>query len=93
MSKQQEPPWFGGEVDHEVVRQIVALRAKERDETLAGSGDDLVKRFLHGFKTSNTGYPLWVRVKDAFGHGSNVSQAICRKYGFDPDLRVKQRRI
>ncbi len=30
-------------------------------------------------------YPLWVRVKDIFCHGSGYSDSICRRYGFDPN--------
>ena len=30
-------------------------------------------------------YPLWVRVKGIFGHGSGYSDSICRRYGFDPN--------
>jgi len=28
-------------------------------------------------------YPLWVRVKGIFCHGSGYSDSICRRYGFD----------
>ena len=30
-------------------------------------------------------YPLWVRVKGIFCHGSGYSDSICRRYGFDPN--------
>ena len=34
---------------------------------------------------ANTGQPRWVAVKRAFAVGSTVAEAICWKYGYDPD--------
>ena len=31
------------------------------------------------------GTPRWALVRDAFGVGSGVASALCRRYGFDPD--------
>lgn len=35
------------------------------------------------------GTPRWALVRDAFGVGSGVANALCRRYGFDPDEYLK----
>lgn len=35
------------------------------------------------------GTPRWALVRDAFGVGSGVATALCRRYGFDPDEKLR----
>lgn len=58
----------------------------------------LIARFMLQWKPISKralvmGKPLWVRVIDSFGIGSNAAQQICREHGMDPDMQVKQRRL
>jgi hypothetical protein len=53
---------------------------------------DLVKSFLNGFRCSaKAPNPLWAHVMQAFACGSTSAREICRRHGFDPDAKVKQR--
>jgi hypothetical protein len=37
---------------------------------------------------ANCGQPRWVSVKRLFAVGSGVAEAICWKYGYDPDKDI-----
>lgn len=39
--------------------------------------------------TSKRGVYRWIAMKDAFGCGSGVANALCHRFGFDPDETVK----
>lgn len=56
--------------------------------------EDLIERVVRNVKgpskyRSKYGTARWVLVRDAFGVGSGVANALCRKYGFDPDENLK----
>jgi hypothetical protein len=44
----------------------------------------LLDRLFANFKRRR-GQPFWVSVHAATGHGANVSMALCREFGYDPD--------
>lgn len=77
------PPVSPAIIADELVRQAIAMVRVERPkECSVGCGECEDCR-------PPTPRVLWARVKDLFGHGSTVSAAICRKYGFDPDEEFK----
>lgn len=56
--------------------------------------EDLIERVVRNVKgpskyRSKYGVARWVMVRDAFGVGSGVANALCRRYGFDPDEALK----
>lgn len=56
--------------------------------------EDLIRRAVRNVKgpskyRSKHGSPRWALVRDAFGVGSGVATALCRRYGFDPDEQLK----
>lgn len=56
--------------------------------------EDLIERVVRNVKgpskyRSKYGVARWVLVRDAFGVGSGVANALCRRYGFDPDEALK----
>ena len=56
--------------------------------------EDLIERVVRNVKgpsryRSKYGTARWVLVRDAFGVGSGVACALCRKYGFDPDENLR----
>ncbi len=55
----------------------------------------LVLRLLSGFRPAkrDNGRPLWGVVMECFSVGCTMAHGICRRHGFDPDMRVKQRRL
>lgn len=48
------------------------------------SDGDLLDRVLRN--ACEPGEPKWVTVRNRFGVGAGVARAICRRFGFDPDL-------
>ncbi|MBI6576852.1 hypothetical protein YA0001_07715 [Pseudomonas viridiflava] len=52
--------------------------------------DDLLRRAVRavGGSRRNT-LPRWALVRDAFGCGSGVGTALCRRFGFDPEEILK----
>ncbi|QHF05790.1 hypothetical protein N015_13060 [Pseudomonas asturiensis] len=61
--------------------------------TLSGCAfteDELLRRAVRAVrgKRRNT-YPRWALVRDAFGCGSGVGTALCRRFGFDPEEIMK----
>lgn len=54
------------------------------DEELLGRAVRSGKRARHG------GQPRWVRVMDLFGLGSTYAHQLCRRYGMDPDEKVRR---
>jgi len=55
---------------------------------------DLIRsaiRNLQGPSKYRTKYgtPTWALVRDAFGIGSGVANALCREFGFDPDEELR----
>ena len=56
--------------------------------------EDLIGRVVRNVKgpskyRSKYGTARWVLVKEAFGVGSGVATALCRRYGFDPDENLR----
>ena len=41
-------------------------------------------------KREGMGVPRWERVSRLFGLGSTFSQQLCRRFGMDPDERVRR---
>ncbi|MBC8877874.1 hypothetical protein IAE17_02675 [Pseudomonas cerasi] len=52
--------------------------------------DDLLRRVVRavGGSRRNT-MPRWALVRDAFGRGSGVGTALCRRFGYDPEEILK----
>lgn len=56
--------------------------------------EDLIERVVRNVQgpskyRNKYGTPRWALVRDAFGVGSGVATALCRRYGFDPDECLK----
>lgn len=52
--------------------------------------EDLIRQVVRNVQgpskyRNKHGTPRWALVRDAFGVGSGVANALCRRYGFDPD--------
>jgi hypothetical protein len=61
------------------------------DETeIPYSERELIQRAISNARPLSRGAPRWAVVKQAFGTGSRVSWAICKKYGFDPEEMVPE---
>lgn len=75
-------------------QQVEQEKSSSRTITLAGceySEDDLIGtavRCVSG--TSRQKTPRWVLMMDAFVCGSGVAQALCRRYGLDPDEGLRK---
>lgn len=57
------------------------------------SDAELIRRWLNSQRplTKRTGGTfLWAKVKECFAVGSTSAQEICRRHGYDPDLRVSR---
>lgn len=56
------------------------------------SDNDLLSRAVKNCRAKNgRGYqPRWVAVSDTFGLGSTYSWQLCRRFGLDPDEKVKR---
>lgn len=52
------------------------------------SDRELLRKLIENIGEERPVNPRWVHVKDATGHGSTVSAAICRVLELDPDERV-----
>uniref|UniRef100_A0AAU6W341 Uncharacterized protein n=1 Tax=Pseudomonas phage Touem01 TaxID=3138548 RepID=A0AAU6W341_9VIRU len=77
----------------ELSEQMRTLKLEGRTITLSGCGfreDDLIRRAVRNVRGSrrNT-LQRWALVRDAFGTGSGVATALCRRFGFDPDEVLK----
>lgn len=72
---------------------LEAQLAESRKITLSGcefSEHDLIRRAVRAASgASRRGTQRWVAMKDAFGCGSGVANALCHRFGFDPDEMVK----
>ncbi|MFZ5936634.1 hypothetical protein ACOKS3_17605 [Pseudomonas sp. HS6-2] len=87
-----------GSTQEEYIEQFRAalehLNGKSRTITLAGceyTEDDLIGtavRCVSG--TSRQKTQRWVLMMDAFVCGSGVAQALCRRYGLDPDEGLRK---
>jgi hypothetical protein len=54
--------------------------------------DELVRRWLRAQpKAKRFGEYLWAKVSRAFCVGSTSAMDICKRHGFDPDLKVRKR--
>lgn len=52
---------------------------------------ELLERVMRNIRaTTRYRQPRWVLVKDAFGCGSGVANALCREFGLDPDEELKK---
>lgn len=75
------------------IDELETQLAESRKITLSGcefSEDELIGRAVRAASgTSRRGTQRWVAMKDAFGCGSGVANALCRRFGFDPDEMVK----
>ena len=56
---------------------------------------DLLARAVRNARANrSTGYqPRWVGVSDTFALGSTYSMELCRRYGLDPDEKVRRWRM
>jgi len=94
--------WCGDEPDFvedgSVARAVLAAPvAKDGGEsrviTLSGCNfteHELIGRAVRAATgTSRRGVARWIAMKDAFGCGSGVANALCRRFNFDPDEVVK----
>lgn len=94
--------WCGDEPDFvedgSVARAVLAAPvAKDGGEsrviTLSGckfTEHELIGRAVRAATgTSRRGVARWIAMKDAFGCGSGVANALCRRFNFDPDEVVK----
>lgn len=53
--------------------------------------NELLGRAVRTARARGRGYmPRWVGVSEAFALGSTYSQQLCRRFGLDPDERVKR---
>jgi hypothetical protein len=54
--------------------------------------DELLRRAVNGARGYNTRgwHARWEAVADVFQLGSTYSADLCRRFGFDPDEKVKQ---
>jgi hypothetical protein len=57
------------------------------------SNEELVRRAILSLANRNCRFcqPLWASVMRAFLLGSVFAQELCRKHGFDPDMKVRRR--
>lgn len=63
------------------------------EQTVASIPDEeLLRRAVTSARATRTrGYhPRWTGVMDAFGLGSTYAFQLCRRFGLDPDERVKR---
>ena len=56
--------------------------------------EDLIGRVVRNVKgpskyRNKYGTARWVLVQEAFGVGSGVANALCLRYGFDPDEQLR----
>ena len=63
-------------------------RQQKRESAIPYSESDLIRRAIKQAKPLHGAKPRWALVKSTFCTGQGVSEAICRKYGFDPDRQV-----
>ena len=94
-SKKEEEPEEEEDEDLEKLQaEIERLKGQSRTITLAGceyTEDDLIGtavRCVSGISRQKT--PRWVLMMDAFVCGSGVAQALCRRYGLDPDEGLRK---
>jgi len=75
------------------VDELESQLIESRKITLSGcefSEDELIRRAVRAASgTHRRGTQRWIAMKDAFGCGSGVAHALCRRFGFDPDEMVK----
>ena len=75
------------------IDELVSQLIESRKITLSGcefSEHELIGRAVRAASgTHRRGTQRWVAMKDAFGCGSGVANALCRRFGFDPDEMVK----
>lgn len=75
------------------IDELTAQQAESRMITLSGcefSEHDLIRKAVRAVTgTSRRGILRWVAMKDAFCVGSGVANALCWRFGFDPDETVK----
>ncbi|MNQ51418.1 hypothetical protein D3C85_653970 [compost metagenome] len=75
------------------IDELESQLIESRKITLSGcefSEHELIGRAVRAASgTHRRGTQRWVAMKDAFGCGSGVANALCRRFGFDPDEMVK----
>lgn len=75
------------------IDELESQLIESRKITLSGcefSEDELIHRAVRAASgTHRRGTQRWIAMKDAFGCGSGVAHALCRRFGFDPDEMVK----
>lgn len=62
------------------------------EPSVAGIPDEeLLRRAVWNVRARTRGYnPRWVAVMEAFVLGSTYSMQLCRRFGIDPDEKVKR---
>lgn len=69
-----------------------AAEANELQLAIHDRNADLVIRAITTLRRPHAkGHALWSVVGSLFGIGSTSAIRLCRKHGFDPDMRVKRR--
>lgn len=69
-----------------------ADEANELELAIHDRNADLVIRAITTLRRPQSkGHALWSVVGSLFGIGSTSAIRLCRKHGFDPDMRVKRR--
>lgn len=60
------------------------------DQPAKHTDAELLRRWLRAQRPvkKHGGTYLWAKVMEEFCIGSTSAQAVCRRHGFDPDLRV-----
>ena len=59
------------------------------DEELLGKSINNARRMLSRHKEYQHTY-LWVVVRDLFGVGSTTAHELCRRFGYEPNERVRE---
>lgn len=84
--------------DHGQIEELQAALqvAKDRSRTITLSGCEFTEEELIGRAvrcvsgTSRYKTAHWALMKDAFGCGSGVATALCRRFGLDPDEELRK---
>ena len=76
-------------------QQLEQQKDTSRTITLSGcqfTEEELVGRAVRAVRGSSRRYknPRWVLMKDAFGCGSGVATALCRRFNLDPDEGLRK---
>jgi len=62
------------------------------DDPQIHSDTDLIDRWFRSQRagTAGSGVFLWANVEQTFCIGSTSAKQVCRRFGFDPDMKVRR---